>query len=493
LPKLARSLAALPGCTATAETLRTKLEAVSGRMVFPGGLTASTRWAGGEPLVTGRGRPYDSSTLRRTFKAVARFGGTAVLESAVEAQVERAVGDTGRTAHAHTDMVTQPLYTKALTHAGPIGSLNHKLLAAVYFGVTTIRACDGPVLVYHLSWHKPASPLVDAIEDLHASSSRHAWLTAHLRLHTWDRGGNGLGLLRWAYAQQIPYLTVAHGWVYLSSQRSPMAYLPTHQPVFVRRDVRVEPATSVLVEHSPRVIIFPAHPEQGAACVRGLRYRVNGEFTTDEILHSDDVYKARWPEAENKFKDLKAIGFGVNRDRILVYATSRGVDGAIHRLETRDDVLKSEIEALREQTPTAREFAKIETRLRKQNTLRDRVDALRAQPLTKKVRPSTGLELLCKYLQLLLCNALALLLARSPIATVRALTASLVRQLLWGRAAVADITHDGVTLWVDPVAEARQRHLQVELLRLFNDEAPLNLHGARIQLRLAHPHEINSS
>jgi hypothetical protein len=486
-------MAALPGCTATAATLQTKLEAVSGRMVFPGGLTASTRWAGGEPLVTGRGRPYDSSTLRRTFKAVAKVGGTALLERAVETQVERAVGDTGRTAHGHTDMVTQPLYTKALAHAGPIGSLNHKLLAAVYFGVTTIRACDGPVLVYHVSWHKPASPLGDALKNLHASPSRHAWLTAHLRRHTWDRGGNGLELLRWAYKEQIPYLTVANGWVYLSSQRSPLAHLLTHHPVFVRRDVRVEPATSVPVEHSPRVVIFPAHPERGAACVRGLRYRTNGGFTVEDYLCSPTIYKARWPEAENKFKDLKAIGFGVNRDRILVFATSRGVDGALQRLAIRDHALQSEIKFLRAQPPTARVFTKIKTRQRKQVALRDQSDALRAQPLTKKVRPPTGLELLCKYLQVLLCNALALVLARSPMEAVRVLTVSLVRDLLWGRAAIADVTSDRITLWVDPVVEARQRHLQVELLRLFNDEAPLLLHGARIQLRLAHPPGINSS
>jgi hypothetical protein len=486
-------MAALPGSTASAKALQTKLEAVSGRMVFPGGLTASTRWAGGEPLVTGRGRPYDSSTLRRTFKAVARMGGTVVLERAVEKQVERAVGDTGRTARAHTDMVTQPLYTKALTHAGPIGSLNHKLLAAVFFGVTTVRACHGPVLVYHVSWHKPAAPLEDAVEDLHASPSRHAWLTVHLRLHTWDRGGNGLRFLRRAHDLQIPYLTVANGWVYLSSQRSPTAFLPTGQPVFIRRDVRVEPATSVPVAQSPRVIIFPAHPEQGAACVRGLRYRINGALMYDEVLHCDGVYKARWPEAENKFKDLKAIGFGINRDRVLVYATSRGVDGDLHRLEIRDHVLQSEIDALRKQPPTARVRAKIETRLNKHEALHDRVDALRAQPLIKKVRPPTGLELLCKYLQVLLCNALALVLARSPLAAVRALTTSLVRDLLWGRAAIADITQGCLTLWVDPVTEARQRHLQVELLRLFNDEAPCYLHGARIKLRLAHPHEINSS
>ena len=463
-------------------------------MVYPGGLTASTRQAGAEPLVTGRSRPFDESTLRRSLKAMVTLGATAVVERAVEQQIERAVGTPSeRTVLAHTDMVDQPYFTKEPALAGPIGALNQKILACVYFGVTTIRACGGPVLVYHLSWHKPASPLVDAIEDLHASPSRHAWLTAHVRRHTWDRGGNGRRVLRWAYGQQIPYLTVSNGWVYLSSQQAPLAQLVTHQPVFVRRDVRVEPATSTPIEQSPRVVVFPARPAQGTFGARGLRYRTNGALEGDEVLRMDEVYKARWPEAENQFKALKAIGFEVNRDRVLVLATSRGTDGAIQRLEARDDAKQDEIDALCQEPPSARVFAKIETRLKKQENLRDAADALRAQPLTKKVRPPSGLEMLCKYLQVLLCNALALVLALSPIKAVRALTPGLVRELLWGRSATADVTPRGVTLWIDPVTEARQRLQQFELLRLFNDAAPLRLHGVRIRLRLAEPRGIDSS
>ena len=217
MPRLARKIAALPGSTATVEDVRLKLEATSGRILFPKGLTAATREAGGEPLVTGRARPFDEGTLRRSLKTMATLGATRVLERAVEKQVEGAAGTTtGRTAVAHTDMVDQPYFTKEFALAGPIGSLNNKMLAGVYFGVTTIRVGGGAVLVYHLSWHKPATPLLDALKDLHASPSRHAWLTAHLRRHTWDRGGNGRPTLRWAYAQEIPYLTVSNGWVYLS-------------------------------------------------------------------------------------------------------------------------------------------------------------------------------------------------------------------------------------------------------------------------------------
>lgn len=492
MPQLARALAALPACTRTAEALEPKLAATCGRLLFPGGLTAATRQAGAEPLVTGRAQPYASSTLRRDLKAMAAAGAAAVVERAVERQVERAVGSAAHSALAHTDMFDQPYFTKAWTHAGPIGALNNKMLAAVYFGVTTVRPDGGPVLVYHLSWHKPATPLGDALEDLHASPSRHAWLTWHLRRHTWDRGGNGLRLRRWAHAQRIPYLTVANGWVYLSSQHAPFAQTLDRQPVFVRRDVPMGHAPSTPLDDGPRVVIFPAHPAQGADGVRGLRYLTDGALVDDEVLRMDTVYKARWPQMENVLKALVGVGFGLNRDRRLVLATSRGTDGKIARLHARDDALGAEVAALSHEAPSSRVFAKVASRVRRQETLRDQVEALQAEPLSKKVRPATGLELLCKYLQLLLFNGLALLLARSALAAVRTLTPANVRDLLWGRHAFVDVVLGKLTLWVDPVVEARQRRLQEELLRLFND-AHLHLHGAKIQLRLAQPPGINTS
>lgn len=469
-----------------------KLAATCGRLWFPGGLTAATQQAGAEPQVTGRAQPYDSSTLRRELKAMAAAGATAVMERAVEQQVKRAVGTAEHSALAHTDMCDQPYYTKALTHAGPIGALNNKMLAAVYFGVTTVRPDGGPVLVYHLSWHKPATPLGVALMDLHASPSRHAWLTRHLRRHTWDRGGNGLPLRQYAHAQQIPYLTMANGWVYLSSQHAPSAQTLDGQPVFVRRDVRMGHALTTPLDEGPRVVIFPARPEQGAACVRGLRYLTDSALVGDEVLRMDKVYKARWPEMENVLKALVPIGFGLNRDRRLVLATSRGTDGKIERLKAKDDALGAEIAALSHEAPSRSVSAKIERRERRQEALRDDVEALRAEPLTKKVRPATGLELMCKYIQLLLFNALALLLARSPWAAVRMLTPAKVRELLWGRHAFVDAVLGKMTLWVEPAVEARQRRLQDELLRLFND-AHLRLHGAKIQLRLAQPRGINTS
>ena len=469
-----------------------KLAAACGRLLYPGGLTAATRHAGAEPCVTGRARPYDESMLRRDLKAMAALGATAVVERAVEEQVERAVGTAAHSAVAHTDMFDQPYFTKAPTHAGPIGALNNKMLAAVYFGVTTVRPDGGPVLLFHLSWHKPATPLCAAVEDLHASPSRHAWLTQHLRRHTWDRGGNGLPLRKYAHAQQIPYLTMANGWVYLSSQGAPFAQTLDQQPVFVRRDVRMGHGPSTALDAGPRVVIFPAYPKQGAACVRGLRYLTNGALVGDEVLRMDEVCKARWPQMENPLKALVAIGFRVNRDRCLVLAASRGTDGKIERLQAKDDALATEIDTLCRKEPSRRVFAKIETRMRRQEKMREQIDALKAEPLTKKVRPATGLELLCKYLQLLLYNALALLLTRSALATVRMLTPAKVRDLLWGRPAQVDVELGKVTLWVDPVIEARQLRLQKELIHLFND-ASLKIRGAKVRLCLAQLPGINTS
>lgn len=493
LPTLAREIAALPGCPESRAAVHTKLEVTCGRLLFPGGLTAATRRAGAERIVTGRARPYDPSTLRRSLKAVAAVGATAVVERAVERQVERAVGTDGRTILAQTDLFDQPFYTKQPAHAGPIGALNHKLLAGVYFGVTTLYRPAGPVLVYHLSWHKPASPLRDGLEALHADPHRHRWLTAHVQCHTWDRGGCGVGLLQWAHQHQIPYLTVANGWVYLSSQRAPCAFTSTHHPVFVRRDVQVQATRATPVETSPRIVIFPAHPARGAACVRGLRYRTEAVLDDTAIVRMDTVYKGRWPAMENVLKALKAIGFAVNRDRTMVVATSRGTDGTLQRLAAREAVLQGELDALRKEAPSSRVARKIASRERRQAALRTQVQTLKAQPQTRKVRAPTGLELLCKYLQVLLCNALALVLARSPWAPVRALTPARVRDLLWGRPAQMEAAPGHLTLWIDPVVEARSLRLQKELLRLFNDEVPLWLHGARIHLQLAQLPQFNTS
>jgi hypothetical protein len=77
-------------------------------------------------------------------------------------------------------MFDQVWWTKLPAHAGPIGRLANRCLGAVYFGVTTVHialdTAPGLTLGLHLSAHKPATPLHDAIEDLVDDEARLSWL-----------------------------------------------------------------------------------------------------------------------------------------------------------------------------------------------------------------------------------------------------------------------------------------------------------------------------
>ncbi len=76
----------------------------------------------------------------------------------------------------------------------------------------------------------------------------------------------------------------------------------------------------------------------------------------------------------------------MNRDHTLVFATSRGTDGEIERRSAKDDAVQHEIETLCEEPPSKRVFKKIETRVRKQETLRDQVQAAPLQLHGARVR-----------------------------------------------------------------------------------------------------------
>src|SRR5262249_55428726 len=158
---------------------------------------AGARHAGAEPIWTGRDRPYDESTLRKGARQLAQHGGTECLARVVEETVERAVAESGAKAVAYTDMFDQVYWTKEPSHAAPIASRGNRLLAATYFGMSFVRPENGPALAYHVSWHKPASPLQDGLEALCAAPRRAEWLTENVRLHIWDRGGSGRPTLRW--------------------------------------------------------------------------------------------------------------------------------------------------------------------------------------------------------------------------------------------------------------------------------------------------------
>ena len=466
-----------------------RLGALMGRLMYPGGLTAASRHAGAEPIWTGRTAPYDESSLRRFARRLEQTGAVPVLSRAVQRQVERAVEASGTVAVGHTDMYDQVHWSKKSAHAAPIGGRANQLLGAVYIGLTTVRLGGegdrtGPVLAYHASWHKPASPLVDALKELHADPQRHAWLTTNLGLHIWDRGGNGVGVLTWSREQRIPYLTVANGWVYLSSQKRPTLLTPDGHSVFVRRDVRL-PTSTDSDTPAARIVIFPARPDLGERAKRGLRYPTNADLSVQQLEQLNVEYKSRWPAIENQIKGLIADGFGVNRTRILTKTTSRGHDGKLARSVERETELLGRIARARKDPSDDTAFAEALKAFPKIIGERVKREQLEVNRVEKGARlPGHG-ELLCKNLMLLMHNALVLLLAKSPIEAVRAMTCQRVRALLLAQPALTLIERGQTTLCIQQVTDAEQRPLQQELVRLFNERVTLRMRdGPKLTLRL---------
>jgi hypothetical protein len=466
------------------------LGALVGRLMPTGGWVAGERGSGSEPIGTGRTRPYDESTLRKHVRELAQHGGTDVVARVVEAQVERAVAASGGKAVAYTDIFDQVYWTKKPAHAGPVANRGNRLLAATYFGLSFVRPTHGPTLAYHVSWHKPASPLQDALEALHAEPRRATWLTATIRRHTWDRGGSGRPTLRWALARHIPYLTVTKGSTrWTRYRRTPRVYTRKKVPVFVRRDAAVlrgmRRRTSAERSATPEEVIFPAHSDKGRASTQALRYRTGAPLSKDELRNLDRVYKTRWPANENAIKALVAVGFDRNLDRELTATTSRGTDGRQARLEQREQALRDEMAACR--PTTSAQFTKALARFgRKVRACNDERAAIDAIPKDKAARMPTGAEGLVKNLMLLMYNALALMLMRSPLDEVRAMTTGRVYDLLLGCPMLACLEAQRTTLWIDPVPNAAERLLQGELVRLFNDQA-LTLRGLPLRLRLYDP------
>lgn len=324
----------------------------------PGGWIAGERHAGAEPIWTGRARPYDESTLRNHARQLARDGGTDSVARTVEAQVHEAVAACGTKAIAYTDMFDQVYWTKKPAYAAAIGNLGNRLLAATYFGLTFVRPDGGPTLAYHVSWHKPASPLQDALEALHGETRRVTWMDANLRYHIWDRGGSGTATLCWAAARGIPYVTVSRGSTRLTrNRRVPRVRTRSNLPVFVRRDRKIARGKATRSTGSrgrpkdatPEEVIFPAHPSKGRTSTKALRYRTGRPLTKAALRNLDRLYKTRWPSNENAIKALVAVGFDKNLDRGLTKTASRGVDGELARLAAREQSLLEEVGSL---TPT---------------------------------------------------------------------------------------------------------------------------------------------
>jgi len=452
--------------------------------MHPGGWVAGARHAGAEPIWTGRSRPYDESTLRKEARRLAQQGATARIARAVEATAEKAVEQSGAKAIAYTDMFDQVYWTKEPAHAAPIGNRGNRLLGATYFGLTFLRVNQGPVLAYHASWHKPASPLQDGLEALHADPRRAAWLSAKVRLHIWDRGGSGRPTLRWALRRRIPYLTVSKKSTHWTRFRgAPQVHARSNLPVFVRRDVDM--AKGAPEGSRPEQVIYPARPQKGRGSSRALRYRTGAPLPKTDLRRLDRVYKSRWPSNENPIKALVAVGFDRNLDRGLTPTTSRGTDGRMARLQAKEQVLQEKIAAFQPKT-LKQAIREARPLLRQKAAYAKERAEIEAIPKDKGARMPTGAELLCKNLMLLMYNMLALLLMRSPLAEVRAMTPWRVQQLLFARSCLACLSGQNTVLWIDPVSAPSERVLQDELVRLLNERS-MTLRGQRLHLRIRDP------
>lgn len=489
LKKLAERVAQADGHPERAARVQRTLQALTGRLLAPGGWTAGTRNAGAEPLCTGRAHPYEESSLRKAARAFSASGAVGFTERLLEQQVHRAVGKKEVT--AYTDLFDQVYWTKKPAHAGPIGGLGNRLLAATYFGLTFVQSARGPNLAYHVSWHKPASPLFVGLQALHAERTRSAWLTQHVTLHALDRGTQGDPTLRWALDHGIPYLTPAKDAVRWRRYRQPTHHTPSGVPIFERADDRLKKVT-VLPETkavAPRIIVFPARPEKGQQDGRAIVYRTAAAVSDEQIQALDEVYKARWPNNENPIKALKAVGFGVNRDRTLERTTSSGQDVAKARVEEKirelDGQMQKHVPA-QDHLLVPNEWRAFLTLLKKRRGQEKKRKKLEAEPVTKGARSNRGGEMLCKGLTLLLYNALALVLWRSPLAEVQRMTAARVGELLLHRATLVNVAEGRMTMWVEAMADPLDQRHQEELVRLMND-ARLENRGAPIRFHIRDP------
>jgi hypothetical protein len=235
----------------------------------------------------------------------------------------------------------------------------------------------------------------------------------------------------------------------------------------------------------PEEVIFPAHPRKGRSSSRALRYRTGAPLANAELRELDRVYKTRWPSNENAIKALVAVGFDRNLDRGLTLTTSRGTDGRLARLEGRQQELHDKVEAFRPTTVTQaiREARPLVRRTRALEKERAEIAAI---PMDRGARMATGGELFCKNLTLLMYNVLALLLMRSPLEEVRAMTPWRVQELVMSRAFLASIGKQSTTLWIDPVPSPSEGILQQELVRLLNEQSP-SLRGRALHLRIRDP------
>ena len=451
--------------------------------MHPGGWTSAARAAGAEPLLTGRGRPYDESALRRAADQLDAEGCSARIAQAMWDQVDEAVCAMGEPVVAHTDLTDQPYYTKKYAHAAPIGRLGNRLLAAAYFGLTTVAIPSGPTLFLHLSWHKPAAPLHDGLVDLYAEPERLAWCLEHISVHIWDRGANGDRTLTMAWDWEVPYLTIGRESAELWRFHAATMRSEHGSPLVFRPDLRL----GGTMADGPWVAIVSARPDD-PTCERGICFRTAVPLTESDLRTLTVDYKSRWPSMENLIKALLSRGFGRNRTRALEMTTSRGVDGAVERLKGREREQRAKVAQLATEPAGAKNLAAVVKAFGQVQAAQAAQVAVVENATLKNARIVGGSERLAKQLHLLTQNALSLALYGSDDEAVRVMEPNTVFALLLDRPAITRIEDGKLTLWVEALDAAVDRRRQGALVAVFNKLA-LRCRGCAVTIRLRQSHE----
>ncbi|MEZ4407748.1 MAG: hypothetical protein R3A52_14940 [Polyangiales bacterium] len=171
---------------------------------------------------------------------------------------------------------------------------------------------------------------------------------------------------------------------------------------------------------------------------------------------------------ENEIKALVSRGFGRNRTRRLELTTSRGTDGELMRRTEREQTLRDTLATLDAEPTSGEVVSKIIATANKVRGARNAREQVEQSAARKHARVEEGTERLGKWLHLLVHNALALGLATSEDAAVRAMEPATVFELLLGRSALTCVEDGRLTMCVDVMDGARDRRRQAALIEVFN-------------------------
>ena len=162
---------------------------------------------------------------------------------------------------------------------------------------------------------------------------------------------------------------------------------------------------------------------------------------------------------------------------------SRGTDGELARLRQREEAHVAKVHEQGALPVSGETFKHLVAASRKVREVREKQVAVAGAAPLKHARVEGGAERVGKWLHLLVHNALALALATSPDAEVRAMDPTTVFDLLLGRSALTGIERERLTMWVDVLDAANDRRRQTALVEVFN-KLGLRCRGASVVIHL---------